>query len=61
VSRPVRQALALDTLESITCPFPIVDAEGHAVVVPEIKFREVAHDGEGLKGIPLNLRWAEIL
>jgi hypothetical protein len=37
VSRPVRQALALDTLESKNRPFPIRDAEPGAVGVAERK------------------------
>jgi hypothetical protein len=35
VSRPVRQALAVDATQSICRPFPISDAKGHAVIVAE--------------------------
>src|SRR5436190_4231102 len=51
VSRPVRQALALDTFEGSCRPFPIVDAEGHAVIIAEIKFREIA----------LQMRFADLM
>jgi hypothetical protein len=41
VSRPVRQALALDTLESLRRPFPIANAKAGTIVVAELKFRQV--------------------
>ena len=41
VSRPVRQALALDTLKSSRRPFPVSEAEFGAVIVPELKLIQV--------------------
>src|ERR1035437_3872363 len=41
MSRPVRQALALCTLESISRPFPVADAEARAIVVAELKFSNI--------------------
>ena len=41
VSRPVRQALALDTLKSNRRPFPVSEAEFGAVIVPELKLVQV--------------------
>jgi len=41
VSRPVRQALALDTLKSRRRPFPVSKAEFGAVIVPELKLVQV--------------------
>jgi hypothetical protein len=42
VSAAVRQALALDTLESNSRPFPIGNAKAGTIVVPELKFRQVS-------------------
>jgi len=42
VSRPVRQALALDTLKSRRRPFPVSKTEFGAVIVPELKLVQVA-------------------
>ena len=41
VSRPVRQALALDTLKSRRRPFPVSEAEIGAVIVPELKLVQI--------------------
>ena len=41
VSWPVRQALALCTLESIRRPFPIGNAEAGTIVVAELKFVQI--------------------
>ena len=41
VSRPVRQALALNTLKSRRRPFPVRKAEFGAVIVPELKLVQV--------------------
>jgi hypothetical protein len=41
-SRPVRQALAFNTLESICRSFPIGHAKAGTIAVAEIKLREVA-------------------
>jgi hypothetical protein len=41
VSRPVRQALALDASESENRPFPIVEAELDAMAVPELEFGQI--------------------
>jgi hypothetical protein len=49
VSRPVRQALALNTLESLCRPFPIGDTKAGTIAVAEIKLRKVALLGEGKK------------
>lgn len=42
VNRPVRQALALDTLESSHRPLPIGNAKAGTIVIAELKFREIA-------------------
>ena len=42
VRQTIREALALDTLDRKHRTFPIGNAEGGAVVVTEIKFREIA-------------------
>jgi hypothetical protein len=42
VSRPVRETLAFNALHSKRRTFPIVHTEGNAVIVAEIKFREIA-------------------
>jgi hypothetical protein len=42
VSRPVRETLALSILDGQRRTFPIGNAEGRAVIVAEIKFREIA-------------------
>jgi len=44
VSRPVRQALALDTLKSNSRPFPIGNAGTRVVVIAERKFAIVTHN-----------------
>ena len=41
VSRPVRQALALDTLKSRCRPFPVSEAEFGAVIMPELKLIQI--------------------
>jgi len=41
VSRPVRQALALDTLKSLCRPFSVANPEAGAVIVPELKLIQV--------------------
>jgi len=41
VSRPVRQALALDTMKCLRHPFPVIEAEFGAVIVPELKLIQV--------------------
>jgi hypothetical protein len=41
VSRPVRQALALDTSESLCRPFPIIHAKTGAIIVPELELVQV--------------------
>jgi hypothetical protein len=41
VSRPVRQALALDTLESSHRPFPIGHAKAGTIVIAELEFRQI--------------------
>jgi hypothetical protein len=42
VSRPVRQALALDASESNSRPFPSGITKAGTVVVAELKFRHIA-------------------
>ena len=42
VGRPVRQALALDTLKSKSRPFPIGNPEAGPVIVAKFKFSQVA-------------------
>jgi hypothetical protein len=46
VSPPVRQALALDTLESISRPFAIADSKAGGIVMTERGFRDIATAGE---------------
>jgi hypothetical protein len=41
-SWPVRETLALDTLHGKHGTFPIIVAESNAVIVAEIKFRQIA-------------------
>src|SRR6202167_5279133 len=41
VSRPIHQALALDTLESSCRPFPIGNAKARTIVIAELKFRQI--------------------
>jgi len=41
VSRPVRQALALDTLERSRRPFPVIETEADAVIMPELELIQV--------------------
>ena len=38
----VRETLALDTLEGPCRTFPILDAKARAVIIAEVKFREIA-------------------
>jgi hypothetical protein len=40
-SRPVRQALALDTFESLRRPFPVSNAKAGTIVVAKFKFGDV--------------------
>ena len=42
VNRPVRQALALSTFESICRLFPIGDAKARMIVVAEIKLLQMS-------------------
>src|SRR2546425_701523 len=42
IRTPVGESLPLDGLESVTGAFGVVDPESYAVVVAEIKFREIA-------------------
>jgi hypothetical protein len=37
----IRQALAPDTLNRLSCPFLIINAQRFALVVPEIKFGQI--------------------
>lgn len=42
MSRPVRQALALNTFESLRRPFPVADAKAGTIIIAELKFRQIA-------------------